>query len=156
MVWKILADTVMVLHLLLMAFFAVSAVLLALGVFRGRRNWQFFYYGVTALAISLGVAAWAGILRACSLTELEYMLRRLYDPSESWMRTRSLLGTIIFHATGVEVPEFVFTIGLGIGIAVMISSLILRRVSAVLSSITYPQANTSSIAKVVSYVGARV
>jgi len=127
MVWKILADTVMGLHLLLMAFFAVSAVLLALGVFRGRRNWQFFYCGVTALAISLGVTAWVGILRACSLTELEYMLRRLYDPSESWMRMRSLLGTIIFHATGVEVPEFVFTIGLGIGIAVMISSLILRR-----------------------------
>ena len=34
---------------------------------------------------------------------------------------------IIFDATGVEVPEFAFTIGLGIGIAVMISSLILRR-----------------------------
>ncbi len=128
MPWRILADTVMGLHLLLMGFFAVSVVLLALGFFTGRRNWQFFYYGVTALAISLGVASWVGILRSCSLTELEYMLRRLYDPSESWMRTRSLLGTIIFDATGVEVPEFAFTIGLGIGIAVMISSLILRRV----------------------------
>ncbi len=127
MIWKILADTVMGLHLLLMGFFVVSVVLLALGFFRERRNWQFFYYGVTALAISLGVASLAGILRSCSLTDLEYMLRRLYDPSESWMRTRSLLGTIIFHATGVEVPEFAFTIGLGIGIAVIISSLILRR-----------------------------
>jgi hypothetical protein len=55
------------------------------------------------------------------------MLRRLYDPSEGWMRTRSLLGTIIFDTTGVEVPEFAFTIGLGIGITIMISSLILRR-----------------------------
>ena len=128
MIWRILADTVMGLHLLLMGFFAVSVVLLALGFFRGRRNWRFFYYAVTTLVISLGVASWAGILRSCSLTDLEYMLRRLYDPSESWMRTRSLLGTIIFTATGVEVPEFAFTIGLGIGIAVMISSLILRRV----------------------------
>ena len=127
MVWRILADTVMGLHLLLIGFFAVSVVLLALGFFAGRRNWQFFYCGVTALAISLGVASLAGILRSCSLTDLEYMLRRLYDPSESWIHTRSLLGTIIFHATGVEVPEFAFTIGLGIGIAVMISSLILRR-----------------------------
>jgi len=127
MIWKILADTVMGLHLLLMGFFAVSVVLLALGFFRGRRNWQFFYCGVAALAISLGAASWAGILRSCSLTDLEYMLRRLYDPSESWLRTKSLLGTIIFDATGVEVPEFAFTIGLGIGIAVMISSLILRR-----------------------------
>ncbi len=127
MIWRILADTVMSLHLFLMGFFAVSVVLLALGFFKRRRNWRFFYCGVTALAISLGVASWVGILKSCSLTNLEYMLRRLYDPSESWLRTRSLLGTIIFDTTGVEVPEFAFTIGLGIGIAVMISSLILRR-----------------------------
>jgi hypothetical protein len=127
MIWRILADMVTGLHLLLMGFFAVSVVLLALGFFKGRRNWQFFYSGVTVLAISLGVASWAGVLRSCSLTNLEYMLRRLYDPSESWMRTRSLLGTIIFDTTEVEVPEFAFTVGLGIGIAIMISSLILRR-----------------------------
>ncbi|MFQ6122114.1 MAG: hypothetical protein ACE5LA_03535 [Dehalococcoidales bacterium] len=127
MIWKILADTVMSLHLLLIGFFAVSVVLLALGFFKRRRNWRLFYCGVTALAISLGTASWVGILRSCSLTDLEYMLRRLYDPSESWMRTRSLLGTIIFDATGVEVPEFAFTIGLAIGIVVMIGSLILRR-----------------------------
>jgi hypothetical protein len=127
MVWRILAETVMGLHLLLIGFFAVSVVLLALGFFKGHRNWQLFYCGVTALAISLGVAAWAGTLKSCPLTDLEYMLRRLYDPSESWIRTRSLLGTIIFDTIGVEVPEFAFTIGLGIGIAVMIGSLILRR-----------------------------
>ena len=71
--------------------------------------------------------AWKGILQSCPLTDLGYILRRPYDPSESWMRTRSLLGTIMFDTTGVEVPEFAFTIGLVIGIAVMISSLILRR-----------------------------
>jgi len=126
-IWKIMADAVMGLHLMLIGFFAVSIVLLALGVFKGHRNWRFFYYGVTALAIGLGAASWVGILKSCSLTDLEYILRRLYDPSESWMRTKSLLGTIIFDATGAEVPEFAFTIGLGIGIAVMIISLILRR-----------------------------
>ena len=127
MLWKILADAVMGLHLLLMGFFAVSVVLLALGFFKRRRNWQFFYYGVTALALGLGVASWTGVLRSCSLTDLEYVLRRLYDTSERWMRTRSLLGTTIFNATGVEVPEFAFTIALVVGIAVMIGSLILRR-----------------------------
>ncbi len=127
MLWRILADAVMGLHLLLMGFFAVSVVLLALGFFKGRRNWQFFYYGVTALVVGLGVAAWAGVLRSCSLTDLEYLLRRLYDPTESWMRTKSLLGTIIFNATGVEVPEFAFTIALVVAVVVMISSLILRR-----------------------------
>ncbi len=127
MLWRILADTVMGLHLLLIGFFAVSVVLLALGFFKRRRNWQFFYYGVTAVVVGLGVAAWVGVLRSCSLTDLEYLLRRFYDPSESWMRTSSLLGTIIFNATGVEVPEFAFTIALVVAVVVMISSLILRR-----------------------------
>jgi len=127
MFWRILADAVMGLHLLLIGFFGVSVVLLALGFSKGRRNWQFFYYGVTALAVGLGLTAWKGILQSCPLTDLEYMLRRLDDPSESWMRTRSLLGTIIYNTTEVEVPEFVFTIGLVIGIVVMISSLLFRR-----------------------------
>ena len=127
MLWRILADAVMGLHLLLIGFFAVSVVLLALGFFKGRRNWQFFYYGVTAVAVGLGVASWVGVIRSCSLTDLEYILRRLYDPTESWMRTRSLLGTIIFNTTGVEVPEFAFTIALVVAVVVMISSLILRR-----------------------------
>ncbi len=83
-----------------MGLFAVSVVLLALGFFKGRRNWQFFYYGVIAVVVGLGGAAWAGVIRSCSLTDLEYMLRRFYDPSESWMRTKSLLGTIIFNTTG--------------------------------------------------------
>ena len=127
MLWRILAEAVMGLHLLLIGFFAVSVVLLALGFFKGRRNWQFFYYGVATVAVGLGVASWTGILKSCSLTELEYLLRRLYDPSESWMRTRSLLGTIIFDISGVEVPEFAFTIALVVGIAVMIGSLLVRR-----------------------------
>jgi hypothetical protein len=127
MFWRILADTVMGLHLLLISLFAVSVVLLALGFFKGRRNWQFFYYGVTAVVVGLAIASWTGVLRSCSLTDLEYLLRRLYDPSESWMRTRSLLGTIIFNTTSVGVPEFAFTIALVVGIVVMISSLIVRR-----------------------------
>ncbi len=127
MLWRILADAVMGLHLLLMGFFAVSVVLLALGFFKGRHNWQFFYYGVATVAVGLGVASWTGILKSCSLTDLEYVLRRLYDPSESWMRTMSLLGTIIFDISGVEVPEFAFTIALVVGIAVMIGSLLVRR-----------------------------
>ena len=83
MPWKILADVVMGTHLLLMVFFAASIILLALGVFKRRRNWQLFYCGVVVLVIGLGAASWAGVLKSCSLTDLEYMLRRLYDPSES-------------------------------------------------------------------------
>ena len=128
MPWEVLANTVMGFHLLFLAFFAMSAILLALGVFKRRRNWCRFYWGVVVSAIGIGAASWAGILRSCPLTDLEYMLRRLYDPSQSWMRTRSLLGTIIFDTTGIEVPEFVFTIGLVVGIVVMTGSLLFYRV----------------------------
>ena len=127
MLWEILANAVVGLHLLLMVFFGVSVALLTLGFFKRRPNWRFFYYAVTASAVGLGVAAWKGILQSCPLTDLEYMLRRLYDPSESWIRTRSLLGTIINNTTGVEVPEFVFTIAFVIAIVAMISSLVFHR-----------------------------
>jgi len=127
MLWKILADAVMIAHLLLMAFLVASAVLLALGFFRRRRNWQFFYYGVIVVAIGIRLAQWRGMLTSCSLTEWEYALRRLYDPTESWIRTRSLLGTLIYNISGIDVPEFVFTISLGLVIAVMIGSLVYWR-----------------------------
>ena len=77
MPWRILADAVMSMHLLLMAFFAASVVLLALGIFKRRRNWQIFYCGVVVLATGLGLASWVGVIKSCSLTDLEYMLRRL-------------------------------------------------------------------------------
>lgn len=127
MIWKILADAVVALHLIIMVFFAVSAVLLALGVFRGRRNWQNFYWGVIVLAVGLRVGDWTGLLKSCSLSDLEFMLRRLYDPSESWMRESSLLNTIIYNVAGIQVPEFVFTILWGVIAVVMVGSLILRR-----------------------------
>ena len=57
MPWKILADAVMVLHLLVIAFLTVSVVLLVLGVFKRRRNWQFFYCGVVVLAMGLSAAS---------------------------------------------------------------------------------------------------
>jgi len=70
---------------------------------------------------------WVKILKHCPLTALEYMLRSQYDPSESWIRTRSLMATVVFNITGAEVPEYIFTIALVTGIVVMISSLTLWR-----------------------------
>ncbi|MGD0353767.1 MAG: hypothetical protein ABSB38_09820 [Dehalococcoidia bacterium] len=127
MFWKILADVVTGLHLLLIGFFATSVVLLAIGFFKERRNWQIFYCVFVALAVGLQVALSTGILKSCPITDLEYMMRRLYDNSESWLRTRSLLGTAIFNVTGIEVPEYALTIAMVTGIAVMITSLILWR-----------------------------
>ena len=127
MIWRILADSVMALHLILMAFFVVSAVLLALGFFRGRRNWQKFYWGFIVVAVGLRIGEWTGLLKSCSLTDLEYILRRMYDSSESWMRTKSLLGTTAYDLTGVEVPEVVFGVLAVIIPAVMVASLIFRK-----------------------------
>jgi len=124
MLWKILADVVTGLHLLLIVFFAVSVVLLAIGFFRGRRNWQIFYWVFVALAVGLQVALSTGILKSCPITDLEYTLRRFYDNSESWLRTRSILATAIFNVTGAEVPEYTLTIAMVTGIAIMVISLI--------------------------------
>ena len=79
------------------------------------------------LAVGLRVGDWTGILKGCSITDLEYMLRRMYDPSESWMRTKSLLGTIAYNVTEVEVPEVVFGVVNLIIITVMVTSLIFCR-----------------------------
>lgn len=127
MVWRILAEAVVVLHIGIILFFAVSAVLLALGIFRGRCNWQIFYWCVLGLAVGLRVGDWTGLLESCSITDLEYMLRRMYDTSEVWMRERSLLATVAYNTTGIEVPEFVFTILWGVIAVAMVISLIFRR-----------------------------
>ena len=122
--WKILADTVTGLHLLLIAFFAVSVVLLATGFFKGHRNWKIFYWVFIAGAVVLQIALSTGILKGCPVTNLEYKLRRLYDTSESWIRTRSLLATAIFNVTGAEVPEYTLTIAMVTGLLIMVISLI--------------------------------
>ncbi len=127
MIWRILAEVVVALHLGIILFFTISAVLLAVGVFRGRRNWLTFYWFVLGLAVVLRIGDWTGVLQSCSITDLEYMLRRMYDPSEIWMRDRSLLATIAYNTTGLEIPEFVFTIVWGVIAVVMVGSLILRR-----------------------------
>jgi hypothetical protein len=62
----------------------------------------------------------------CPLTDLEYALRRLYDPGESWLRTRSLPATVIFNISGIEVPEFVFTVIFGIIMATAIGIVIVK------------------------------
>ncbi len=127
MFWKFLAETVMSLHLLIIGFLLVSAVLLAVGVFKARRNWKYFYCGVILLALGVGLNNWLGVWKSCPLTALEYTLRRQYDPTESWIRTKSLAATVVFNVTGAQVPEYVFTIALGTGILVMISSIIFWR-----------------------------
>ena len=126
MVWKILADIVMGLHLLLMVLALVYVVLLTLGFFKGQQWARFVCYGLIGLAIYVGVVSFTGL--SCPLTEAEYALRRLYDHSGSWIRSRSLLGTVLFNITGIDIPEFVFTIILIVGIGVTIGALVTRRV----------------------------
>jgi len=107
-----------------MVFFAVSAVLLAAGFFKTRRNWKIFYWVFVAAAVSLQVSLSTKILKSCPITDLEYMLRTHYDTSESWVRTKSLLATAIFNVTGVAVPEYTLTITMAVGLVVMVISLI--------------------------------
>jgi len=126
MIWKILADTVLALHLLLMVLSLLYVVLLALGFFKGYRWAKFVCYGIMGLAVYVGFVSCTAM--SCPLTEAEYTLRQLYDSSESWVRSRSLLGTVIVNTTGIEVPEFAFTIILIAGMGIMIGALVTKRV----------------------------
>jgi hypothetical protein len=125
-IWKMLADVVMYLHILLPIFFIGIA-----GVSLFKKvgfQWQLLCYVGIGIWVIMEIAPKFGWTKYCPLTDLEYSLRRLYDPSESWVRTRSLPATIIFNISGIEVPEFVFTIMLGILLATVVGIIIARTI----------------------------
>jgi hypothetical protein len=124
--WRVLADVVMYLHVLLPLLF-VGVIIFSL-IREVGFKWRLFFYVVMGLWIIMEVAPKFGWTKNCALTDLEYSLRRLYDPSESWVRTRSLPATIVFNISRVEVPEFVFTAIFGIIMATAIGIVIARRI----------------------------
>ena len=124
--WRVLADVVMYLHILLPLLF-VGVVVFSLFREVGFQ-WRFLCYGVMGVWIIMEIAPKFGWTKNCPLTDLEYSLRRLYDPTESWVRTRSLPATIVFNISGIEVPEFVFTAILGIIVATVIGIFIAREI----------------------------
>ena len=123
--WRILADVVMYLHILL-PFLFIGFVVFNLIRKVGFRRWLFLYI-LMGLWIIMEIAPKFGWTTYCPLTDLEYSLRRLYDPSESWVRTRSLPATVVYNISGIEVPEFVFTIIFGVIIATPIGVVLYRR-----------------------------
>jgi hypothetical protein len=129
--WKLLADTVTGLHLLLIAFFAVSAILLAAGVFKGHRNWKIFFWAFIGGAIGLQVLLSTRIWKSCPITDFEFWLRSHYDATENYIRTRSLLATTIHNVTGAVVPEYYLTITMSLGLVIMVISLILWKPATV-------------------------
>jgi hypothetical protein len=124
--WRVLADVVMYLHILLPLLF-VGVVVFSLFREVGFR-WRLLSYVVIEAWVIMEIAPKFGWTKNCPLTDLEYSLRRLYDPSESWIRTRSLPATIIFNISRIEVPEFVFTAMFGIIMATVIGIFIARRI----------------------------
>jgi hypothetical protein len=124
--WRVLADVVMYLHILLPLLF-VGIVVFSLFREVGFQ-WRLLCYVVMGVWIIMEIAPKFGWTKNCPLTDLEYSLRRLYDPSESWVRTRSLPATIIFNISGIEVPEFVFTAIFGIIMATVIGIFIAREI----------------------------
>jgi hypothetical protein len=124
--WRVLADVVMYLHILLPLLFA-GVVMFSLIREIGFR-WRLLCYMVMGFWVIMEIAPKFGWTKNCPLTDLEYLLRRHYDPSESWVRIRSLPATIIFNVTGIEVPEFVFTAMFVIILATVIGVFITRSI----------------------------
>jgi hypothetical protein len=122
--WRVLADVVMYLHILLPLLF-VGVIVFSLIREVGLQWWLLFCV-MMGLWIIMEIAPKFGWTKNCPLTDLEYSLRRLYDPSESWLRTRSLPATIIFNISGIEVPEYVFTAIFGIITATAIGIVIIK------------------------------
>jgi hypothetical protein len=124
--WEVLADVVMYLHILLPLLF-IGVIVFSL--FKELSfKWQFFFYVLLGSWIIMEVAPKFGWTKNCPLTDLEYLLRRRYDPSESWVRTKSLAATIVFNITGIELPEWVFTVIFVVIIATAISMVIARKI----------------------------
>ena len=124
--WRVLADVVMYLHIFLPLLF-VGVVVLSLFREVGFQ-WRLLCYVVMGVWIIMEIAPKFGWTKNCPLTDLEYSLRRLYDPSESWVRTRSLPATVIFNISGIEVPEFIFTVVFGIFLATVVGIVIARTI----------------------------
>jgi hypothetical protein len=116
----------MYLHVILPLLF-IGAIVFSLFRETGHK-WQLLFYVVMGSWLIMEVAPKFGWNKNCPLTDLEYSLRRLYDPSENWVRAKSLPATITFNITGIEVPEFVFTAIFGIIMATAIGIVIARRI----------------------------
>ena len=117
---------VMYLHILLPVLF-----ILVVGVSLFKKvgfRWQFLCYVGIGMWVIMELAPKFGWTKNCPLTDLEYSLRRLYDPSESWIRTRSLPATVIFNISRIEVPEFIFTVVWGIFLATVMGIVIARAI----------------------------
>jgi hypothetical protein len=125
--WRVLPDAVMYLHILLPLLF-VGGIVFSL-IKQVRLRWWLLYCIVMGLWIIMEIAPKFGWTENCPLTDLEYALRRLYDPGESWLRTRSLPATVIFNISGIEVPEFVFTAIFGIIVATTIGIVIVKTIT---------------------------
>lgn len=125
-IWRVLADMVMYLHILLPLLLVVVVVV---SLFREVGfQWRLLCYVGMGLWVIMEIVPKFGWTKNCPLTDLEYSLRRLYDPSESWVRTRSLPATVIFNISRIEVPEFIFTVVFGIFLAIVVGVVVARTI----------------------------
>jgi hypothetical protein len=125
-IWRVLADVVMYLHIFL-PLLLVGVVVVSLFREVGFQ-WRLLCYVGMGLWVIMEIAPKFGWTKNCPLTDLEYSLRRLYDPSESWVRTRSLPATVIFNISRIEVPEFIFTVVFGIFLATVVGIVVARTI----------------------------
>ena len=103
------------------------AIMMACGVFKGKRNWIIFGWVVVVVIVFLRVGDWVGLLPTCSLTDLEYYFREIYAPGGDWFRSRSLLGTVVYNITGFSISETFFTVLWGVVLVMLVVSLIIYR-----------------------------
>ena len=115
--YRLLADTVLLLHFAYVAFVAVGLLLILIG---GLRGWAWvrnvWFRGAHVAAILLVVVeAWLDIV--CPLTTLENYLRRL---GEQATHRESLIADMVHRVMFVQAPPWVFTLAYTLfGLAVL-------------------------------------
>ncbi len=100
--WWILANLVLVAHILLFVYLALGVVLAAAGWMRRHTRAAIVFW--LTLTVTLGLQPVPG----CGLTQLERWLRWKQDPD--WHRELPLLRTIVETVTGVQPPAILDTV----------------------------------------------
>ena len=113
MLFWLLADLVLAIHVALFVVLGVGVVLAALGLMRHHRRMNLFFW--PTFVISIG---WAMVPVDCPITELEVWLRQLVEPD--WARPQQLPPTVGEWLTGVALPRrfFMAVGGLLFGLAI--------------------------------------
>ena len=118
MVWWLLANVVLTIHVLLFVVIVVGLLLAAIGVLKRYKKVSFVYWSVTIATLI------SQLIPGCQLTTIERWMRHQVDPS--WEREYSSIArTLTNEFLGTDLPDKFFT-GLAVILGVVVAMVFIR------------------------------